>query len=192
MGTPAVNQVQNRASSNTLHLSYWRTPSVSKSYRVSCVDNYSVRTSVHFCEVKIPQTLQQVGWTGGEISFVCTHLLDDSVLKGDYIITIVASKPSAFLHWLVWSGLSDTDKARAFQQFSKQEMQNHSQTSLQSNSSTPQSPAKRHSLHKKKDRRPHYHQVIRRLTMRWLILVRHITHVQSDATFLFFLGLSCY
>lgn len=60
-----------------------------------------LRTYVHFCEVKLPQTLWQVGWTGGGFFIVCTHLLDDSALKGDYITTIVASKPSAFLHWLV-------------------------------------------------------------------------------------------
>lgn len=65
------------------------------------------------------------------------HLLCDSALKGDYIITIVASEPSAFLHWLVYSGPSDPDKDGAFQQFSKQETQPRSHTSLQSNSSTP-------------------------------------------------------
>lgn len=41
---------------------------------------------------KFHQILWQVGWRG---SFVCSHLLCDSALKRDYIITIVAPEPSA-------------------------------------------------------------------------------------------------
>lgn len=119
---------------------------------------------------------------GVKFSFVCTHLLCDSALKRDYIITIVASEPSAFLYWLVYSGPSDPDKDRAFQQFRKQETQTHSHTSLQSNSSTRSVTSEK----TKKRRRPYYHQVIWLLTMGWLILVRHITHVQTDGASPFF------
>lgn len=45
-----------------------------------------------------------------------------SALKRDYITGIVASEPSAFIHWPMYGGLSDPHKERAFQQFSKQEV----------------------------------------------------------------------
>lgn len=62
---------------------------------------------------------------GGErrgISFVWRHFLCGSALKRDYITSIVASEPSAFIHWLMYGGPSDPHKERAFQQFSKQEV----------------------------------------------------------------------
>lgn len=40
----------------------------------------------------------------------------------DYITSIVASEPSAFIHWSTYGGPSDPHKERAFQQFSKQEV----------------------------------------------------------------------
>lgn len=91
---------------------------------------------MHFLQGQNSPNFVAGGWKGGEFSFVCMHLRCDSVLKRDYIITIVASEPSAFLHWLEYSGLSDPDKDGAFQQFSKQEAQTYSHTSLQSNTST--------------------------------------------------------
>lgn len=83
---------------------------------------------------------------------------------------------------------------RAFQQFSKQEIQTHSHTSLKSNSSTSQSPAKKKkkkTLTLKNHQRPCYHQVIWLLTMSWLIPVRHFTRKNwGSFPFLFFFLLS--
>ncbi len=111
--------------------------SVSEPYRISYMDNYSVRTAVLFTRSEFPKVCGRWGEKEGNFPFVWTHLVCDSALKRDYIITIVASEPSAFLHWLAYSGPSDPDKDRAFQQFNKQETQTRSHTSLQPNSSTP-------------------------------------------------------
>lgn len=62
-------------------------------------------------------------WKRGELSFVSHTFLCGRALKGDYIIGIVASEPSAFPHWTIYSGLSAPDKDRAFRQFSGQETQ---------------------------------------------------------------------
>lgn len=62
-------------------------------------------------------------WKRGELSFVLHTFLCGSTLKGDYIIGIVASEPSAFPHWTIYSGLSTPDKDGAFRQFSRQETQ---------------------------------------------------------------------
>lgn len=55
--------------------------------------------------------------------FCVAHISVRSALKGDYIIAIVASEPSAFPHWPIYSGLSAPDKDGAFRQFSGQETQ---------------------------------------------------------------------
>lgn len=138
-----VNLGQITVNSNTLNLSHCQIPNVTELYIISRTDNYRV---LNCCAILRGQNSpNSVRWGSVLESFiVCEHLLGDRALKRDYIITIVASEPSAFLHQPVYSGPSDPDKDKAFQQFSKQEAQTHSHTSFRSNAIS-------HSSHCQKD-----------------------------------------
>lgn len=147
--------------------------------RISHTDNYSVRITAcfFFARSKFPELCRQVGvWRGGGI-FLCLHAftLWQSTEKGITSSPLWLPSPTLSPNRLVYSGSSDPDKDRAFQQFSKQETQTHSHTSLQSNSSAPSVTSEK-TLTLTNHQRPYYHQVIWLLTMGWLISARRITH----------------
>lgn len=152
-------------------------------YRSSSRVNYSVRITAHILQGQNSPNFVAGGVKRrGNFPFVCTHLLCDSALKRDYIITIVASEPSAFLHWLEYSGLSNPDKDGAFRQFSKQETQTYSHTSLKSNSST----VSVSSTETRREKKKSGYIIIKSFDF-WLTPVRRITHVQTDGASPFFL-----
>lgn len=119
-----------------------------------------------------------MGWKEGELSFVCTHFCVAVHWKGDYIISIVASEPSAFPHWPTYSGLSDPDKDGAFRQFSRQE--------TQARGVTPHYSQTHQSTQSAAERQKGRHQVIWFLTMGCVTSVWHTTRVEISRTSHFF------
>lgn len=159
---------------------------------ISHTNNYSASKPLHIFARS--ETLRQVGWRREWFPLCLDPFTlwqsSERGLHHHYCgFRALCFPPPGGIKWTVPS-----DKDRAFQQFSKQEIQTHSHTSLKSNSSTSQSPAKKKkkkTLTLKNHQRPCYHQVIWLLTMSWLIPVRHFTRKNwGSFPFLFFFLLS--
>lgn len=115
-------------------MSHCQTPYVTELYTISRTDNYRVSNCFAILRGQNSPNSVAGGVQYGNFSLSVGIYSVTERWKGDYIIAIVASEPSAFLHQPVYSGPSDPDKDKAFHQFSKQEAQTHSHTSFLSNS----------------------------------------------------------